>query len=87
MEVAERVRRAIEEYPFTLKVVNPGEVLTVSLGVAVKQKDDKKTIPGLIHEADVALYKSKTMGKNRVTGYSAELTMPGPEVETEHRKP
>jgi diguanylate cyclase (GGDEF)-like protein len=87
MEVAERVRRAIEEYPFTLKVVNPGEVLTVSLGVAVKQKDDNKTIPGLIHEADVALYKSKTTGKNRVTRYTADLTMPGAGLDAEHRKP
>jgi diguanylate cyclase (GGDEF)-like protein len=77
MEVAERVRRSIEEYPFTLKAAHPDEVLTVSLGVSTKRKNDKKTIPELIHEADIALYKSKTTGKNRVTRYSAGLTMPG----------
>jgi diguanylate cyclase (GGDEF)-like protein len=77
LEVAERLRRSIEEYPFTLKAMHPDEVLTVSLGVSTMQKGDKKTIPELIHESDVALYKSKAMGKNRVTGYSADLAMPG----------
>lgn len=77
LEVAERLRRSIEEYPFTLKALHPDEVLTVSLGVSTMQKGDTETIPELIHEADVALYKSKAMGKNRVTGYSPDLTMPG----------
>ncbi|MEK6742282.1 MAG: sensor domain-containing diguanylate cyclase [Nitrospirota bacterium] len=77
LEVAERLRRAIDEYPFTLKTMHPDEVLTVSLGVSTKQKDDNKTTPQLIHEADMALYKSKTTGKNRVTGFSAGMTMPG----------
>jgi len=77
LEVAERLRRSIEEYPFTLKAMHPDEVLTVSLGVSTMHKGDDKTFTRLIHEADMALYKSKTMGKNRVTGYSADLTMPG----------
>jgi diguanylate cyclase (GGDEF)-like protein len=77
LEVAERLRRSIEEYPFTLKATHPDEVLTVSLGVSTMHKGDHKTIPELIQEADVALYKSKTMGKNRVTGYSAGMIMPG----------
>jgi len=77
LEVAERLRKAIEEYPFTLKAAHPDEVLTVSLGVSTMQKGDKKTIPQIINEADLALYRSKAMGKNRVTGYSTDLTMPG----------
>jgi diguanylate cyclase (GGDEF)-like protein len=77
LEVAERLRRTIEEYPFTLKAMHPDEVLTVSLGVSTKQTGDKKTIFELIHESDLALYRSKASGKNRVTGYSADLTMPG----------
>jgi len=76
LEVAERVRMSIDEYPFTLKAVHPDEVLTVSLGVSTKQKGDGKTIPKLIEEADVALYRSKSLGKNRVTGYTPDLTMP-----------
>jgi diguanylate cyclase (GGDEF)-like protein len=77
LEVAERVRRSIAEYPFTLKAVHPDEVLTVSLGVSTKQKGDSKIMSQVIYEADVALYRSKTLGKNRVTGYSSDLTMPG----------
>ena len=77
LEVAERLRRSIEEYPFTLKAMHPDEVLTVSLGVSTRQKGDKKTVSELIHEADVALYRSKVTGKNRVTGHSAGMIMPG----------
>lgn len=77
LEVAERLRKAIAEYPFTLKAVHPDEVLTVSLGVSTRRKGNSKTVPQLIYEADVALYRSKTMGKNRVTGYTPDLTMPG----------
>lgn len=87
MKLAERVRKAVEDYPFTFKSLHPFEVLTVSLGVATKQKGDSKTIPGLIQESDVALYRSKALGKNRVTGYSADLTMPGAKLDAEHRKP
>lgn len=77
MVVAERVRQKIEEYPFTLKALHPHEPLTVSIGVSIKQKGDGKNVSGLIHEADVALYQSKSLGKNRVTGYSADMNMPG----------
>ena len=76
-EVAERLRRSIEEYPFTLKVVHPDEVLTISIGVSVKQKGDEKTADRLIQEADIALYRSKASGKNRVTGFLTGMTMPG----------
>src|SRR5208283_886040 len=34
LAVAERVRQAVEEYPFTVKVLHPYERVTVSLGVA-----------------------------------------------------
>ena len=85
--IAERVRKAVEEYPFTLKALHPFEVLTVSLGVSTMRKGDNKTIPGLIQESDVALYRSKALGKNRVTGYSSDLTMPGENLDAEHRTP
>jgi diguanylate cyclase (GGDEF)-like protein len=87
LEVAERLRRSIEEYPFTLKAMHPDEVLTVSLGVSTMKKGDSKSTTELIREADVALYKSKAMGKNRVTGYSADLTMPGVDPDVEGHQP
>jgi diguanylate cyclase (GGDEF)-like protein len=77
MAVAERVRKSVEEYPFTVKVAHPNEKVTVSLGVAAMEVESMKPVPELIHEADVALYRSKSLGKNRVTCYCNTLTMPG----------
>jgi len=82
--VAERVRKSVEDYPFTVKVAHPFEKVTVSLGVTTMAQDRVRTIPELIHEADVALYRSKATGKNRVTSYSEALTMPGAKLDAEH---
>lgn len=87
MLVAERVRQMIEEFPFTRKSASQQASLTVSLGVSTIHKGDKKTIKELIHEADVALYRSKASGKNRVTGYDKTLLMPVAEQDDEQRKP
>ena len=79
LTVAERVRQAIEEYPFTLKAAHPGEVLTVSIGVSTMRKGEHKKLSELIRQADVALYRSKGSGKNRVTGYRPGMSMPSDE--------
>jgi diguanylate cyclase (GGDEF)-like protein len=77
MAVAERVRKSIDEYPFSVKVAHPYEKVTVSLGVSIMDRDSEKNSPDLIHQADIALYRSKSLGKNRVTCYSESFTMPG----------
>jgi diguanylate cyclase (GGDEF)-like protein len=87
LAVAERVRKSVEDYPFTVKVAHPFEKVTVSLGVTTMAQDKVRTIPELIHEADVALYRSKATGKNTVTGYSEALTMPGAKLDAEHGQP
>ncbi len=79
--VAERVRKSVEDYPFTVKVAHPFEKVTVSLGVATMEQDGMKTTPELIHEADIALYRSKAMGKNQVTCYCTAFKMPGFKVD------
>ncbi|HXY53433.1 MAG TPA: sensor domain-containing diguanylate cyclase [Nitrospirota bacterium] len=78
--VAERVRKTVEEYPFSVKVIHPFEQVTVSLGVSIVSRGGK-TVPEIMNEADVALYRSKATGKNRVTPYSETYTMPGPAPE------
>jgi len=83
LAVAERVRKSVEEYPFTVKVAHPSEKVTVSLGVATIGEEEVKTIPELIHESDTALYRSKATGKNRVTCYSGALCMPGAKTDME----
>ena len=84
--VAERVRKAIEEYPFSVKVAHPSEQVTVSLGVATMNPGGGKTIVELMNEADFALYRSKASGKNRVTRFSEDCIMPGT-VRSEQGKP
>ncbi len=86
-EVAERVRTAIEEYPFSLKVAHPSVVVTVSLGVATMEAAGKKTAAALMQEADMALYRAKGLGKNRVICYDAELCVPPYTVEGSERRP
>lgn len=77
-EVAERIRRAVEEYPFTVKVAHPSEPVTISLGVATTGPGNRKTALTLINESDIALYRSKADGKNKVTIYSEGAIMPEP---------
>lgn len=84
LAIAERARKSVEEYPFTVKVAHPFEIVTISLGVATMEQGRSKTITELIHEADVALYRSKAMGKNRVTCFTEALTMPGAKLNAEH---
>ncbi|MBA5608848.1 diguanylate cyclase, partial [Duganella sp. FT3S] len=63
-EAAERLRRMIEQAP---PAEFDGHVITVtaSIGVALMQADSKD-IASLLHEADLALYRAKETGRNRV---------------------
>lgn len=76
--VAGRVRKAVEEYPFTVKVAHPSEEVTVSLGVSSLVHDSGKSVPEMMNEADIALYRSKATGKNRVTCFTEACVMPVP---------
>ena len=81
--VAERVRKAVEEYPFSVKVAHPLEKVTVSLGVSSVVNSDGKAIPEIINEADIALYHAKASGKNKVVCFTEACTMPGAPSEQE----
>lgn len=58
--VAEKIRSSIENAVFAIN-----RQITVSLGVAITRPDDH-TQDDLIHRADVALYRAKNGGRNRV---------------------
>ncbi|ODT80269.1 MAG: PleD family two-component system response regulator [Pelagibacterium sp. SCN 64-44] len=62
--VAERVRQAIAEKPFDVGTARPLSV-TVSVGVALNETL-ADTPEGMIKRADVALYRAKREGRNRV---------------------
>ena len=58
-KIAQKVRKNIENYKFD-KV----EKTTISLGVSEYKKNE--TLENLIKKCDIALYKAKENGKNRV---------------------
>jgi diguanylate cyclase len=64
VEIAERIRKTVEENYFTL---NSGKKvkLTISIGVA-SYKDSVNDPAMLIDEADKALYQAKNSGRNKV---------------------
>jgi diguanylate cyclase (GGDEF)-like protein len=68
LEVAERIRQAVESAPFALE---SGRVsCTVSIGLASFPQDGR-TIEALLARADRALYEAKEAGRNRVAPFRA----------------
>ena len=65
IQMAERMRKIIEDYPFPKKETQPGGTLTVSFGVATF-KVDATNADELVKKADDALYRAKESGRNRV---------------------
>jgi len=65
-EVAERVRRAIEERALPHAASSVGPVVTISLGVACAAPGAHVTPEQLVAWADKALYRAKESGRNRV---------------------
>ncbi|HEY4304750.1 MAG TPA: GGDEF domain-containing protein [Gemmatimonadaceae bacterium] len=61
---AERLRRRVDDYAFG----PPGSPmsLTISVGVALARGSDPVSSDMLLRDADAALYKAKTAGRNRV---------------------
>jgi diguanylate cyclase (GGDEF)-like protein/putative nucleotidyltransferase with HDIG domain len=71
MEIAERIRRAVAEREFEVETASEPIRATVSLGVAAFPKDGVDANE-LIHQADLAVYRAKLQGRNRVLGASTE---------------
>lgn len=67
--VAERIRSSVEKRDFGVPSPNPGERISISIGLAVLDKD-AKTKRDLIEFADTALYFAKGHGRNRVITYA-----------------
>jgi len=75
--VAERIRHNLELYEFATKQ-GPGK-LTISIGVATYPSDAEDS-KGLISAADHAMYKSKSLGKNRVTVFNPAEDIDAPKA-------
>ncbi len=70
--VGERIRRAIEAESFPGESHLPLGRLTTSLGVAAFPSDGV-TADELIHAADLALYRAKALGRNRLVLYEPSM--------------
>ena len=71
LEIAERIRRAVAERSFEVETASEPIRATVSLGVA-GFPGDALDANELIHQADLAVYRAKLQGRNRVLGASSE---------------
>ena len=65
LEIAERIRRAVEAARFEDETVAEPLSATLSIGVAAYPRDAMEA-KGLVHAADIAVYEAKARGRNRV---------------------
>jgi diguanylate cyclase (GGDEF)-like protein/putative nucleotidyltransferase with HDIG domain len=72
VEIAERIRQKVEEFPFAGRDEQPAGRLTISMGVA-SYPDNAIKKDELIKLADDALYKAKYISKNKVVLYYSVL--------------
>ncbi len=68
-KIAKRVQSLMKDYPFQ---TDAGPIsITMSIGVA-EFNDQMNSLSSLIHNADMALYKAKSTGRNRVVVFQPE---------------
>jgi two-component system cell cycle response regulator len=72
--LAERVRTAVEATPFVDDKGTAIGPITVSIGVA-QMPAHGKDVAALIELADVAMYKAKSTGRNRVVLWEDNLAV------------
>ena len=68
--IAERIRSRIEALPFAVQRATRSVPVTVSIGVAARQSDDAAA-GDMMKRADLALYRAKNCGRNRVEAEAA----------------
>jgi two-component system cell cycle response regulator len=73
VSVAERIRTAIHDHPFSHEASSPDTRITASMGIAFCPAD-AGTVEKLIHKADMGLYTAKRAGKNQVCVYEEETS-------------
>jgi diguanylate cyclase (GGDEF)-like protein/putative nucleotidyltransferase with HDIG domain len=70
-EIADRIRRAVAEQPFDVETSSEPIRATISIGVSAFPRDAADANE-LIHQADLAVYRAKLQGRNRVLDASSE---------------
>ena len=77
-EIAERIRRAVAEERFDVETSSEPIRATVSFGVAGCPADGTDANE-LVHQADLAVYRAKLQGRNRVLHASSEPVLLPPD--------
>jgi diguanylate cyclase (GGDEF)-like protein len=82
--IAERLRESLTRAAIPHATSTIAAVVTVSIGIAVARPQDAVDPWTLLEQADQALYRAKTQGRNQVCavtlgpGHTRELTVPQP---------
>jgi diguanylate cyclase (GGDEF)-like protein len=84
MAIAERIRKAVEEDPFRRKDSSDPVPATLSLGVSSYPLHAGDT-EQLVHQADLALYRAKALGRNRVCGATGDARVLNRLIEVTNR--
>ncbi len=79
LEIAERIRRAVAERSVDVSTSSEPIHATVSIGIASFPSDGADQ-NALIHQADLAVYRAKLQGRNRVQAASAEAAVLAPSL-------
>jgi diguanylate cyclase (GGDEF)-like protein/putative nucleotidyltransferase with HDIG domain len=74
LEIAERIRRAVAEQEFEVDTATEPIRATISIGVSAFPKDAGNA-QELIHQADLAVYRAKLQGRNRVLAANSEALL------------
>ncbi|AGA92071.1 diguanylate cyclase (GGDEF) domain-containing protein [Thioflavicoccus mobilis 8321] len=77
VKVAEKIRHRVGEFKF--QIADGVLQKTISIGVAVFP-DDSETFWQVLKYADVALYRAKETGRDRVVRFTADMWKPGTDL-------
>jgi diguanylate cyclase (GGDEF)-like protein/putative nucleotidyltransferase with HDIG domain len=78
MEIAERIRRAVAASDYEVETSSEPIRATISMGVAGFPRDGSDANE-LVHQADLAVYRAKLQGRNRVLDASNEPLLAQPD--------
>jgi len=79
VEIAERIRRAVADRAFSVSTSSEPIRATISIGIATSPNDGTDQ-NALIHQADLAVYRAKLQGRNRVQAASLEAVVLAPSL-------
>jgi diguanylate cyclase (GGDEF)-like protein/putative nucleotidyltransferase with HDIG domain len=71
IEIAERIRKEVAQRSFDVETSSQPIRATVSIGIAAYPRDGQNANE-LIHQADLAVYRAKLQGRNRVLDATSE---------------